>query len=171
MELSKLLSEIFVYYLDNIKPVIYKSIFDEIRMKSNVEKSISNFEELKIRKSISRDNFNSYLQELTKVEDFKDRRTSIENRLNTESVEFDKIKLFLKYSSVYEIKRMGYNDKNLKTTERTIEKYISENNIELKNGLYKCMEQIFLNLQSSIIKNPTIDNEMIKAIILHKLYE
>jgi hypothetical protein len=28
MELSKLLTEIFVYYLDNIKPVIFKSIFD-----------------------------------------------------------------------------------------------------------------------------------------------
>jgi hypothetical protein len=150
---------------------LYKSIFDEIRMKSNVEKSISNFEELKNKKSISRDNFNSYLKELTKVENFKDKRTSIENRLNTEAVEFDKIKLFLKNSSAYEIKRMGYNDKNLKAIERLIEKYMLENRIELKNGLYNCMEQVFLNLQGSIIKNPTIDNEMIKTIILHKLYE
>jgi len=150
---------------------LYKSIFDEIRMKSNVEKTISNFEELKIKKSISRENFNSYLEELAKVEDFKYKRTSIENRLNSESIEFDKIKLFLKYSSIYEIKRMGYNDKNLKTIERTIEKYISENNIELKNGLFNCMEQIFLIVHSSIIKSPAMDNEMIRTIILHKLYE
>lgn len=150
---------------------LYKSIFDEIRMKSNVETTISNFEELKIKKSVSRENFNSYLEELTKVEDFKHKKTSIENRLNAESVEFDKIKLFLKYSSEYEIKRMTYNDKNLKIIEKMIEKYISENNIELKNGLFNCMEHIFLNLQTSIVKNPTMDNEMIRTIILHKLYE
>jgi len=150
---------------------LYRSIFDEIRMKSNVEKTISNFEELKIKKSISRKNFDSFLEELRKVEDFKQIKTSIENRLNSESVDFDKIKLFLKYSAVYEIKRMGYNDRNLKNIERTIEKYISENDIILKNGLFNCMEQIFLNIQNSIKKSTTIDNEMIKTIILHKLYE
>jgi hypothetical protein len=150
---------------------LYKSIFDEIRMKSNVEKTISNFEELKIKKSISRENFNSYLDELTKVEDFKHFRTSIESRLNSESVDFAKIKSFLKYSSEYEIKKMNYNDKNLKRIERTIEKYINENTIDLTKGLFNSMVNIFLNLQSSLIKNPTLNNEMIKTIILHKLYE
>ena len=66
---------------------------------------------------------------------------------------------------------MNYNDKNLKRIERTIEKYINENNIDLTKGLFNSMENIFLNLQSSIIKNPTLNNEMIKTIILHKLYE
>ncbi len=150
---------------------LYKSIFDEIKMKSNVEKTISNFEELKVKKSISRINFNSYLEELTKVEDFKIKRSSIENRLNSESVAFDKIKLFLKHSSEYEIRRMGYNDKSLKIIERMIEKYISENRIDLEKGLFNCMEHIFLNIQSSLVKNPTMEKELVRVIILHKLYE
>lgn len=150
---------------------LYKSIFDEIRRKSNVEKPISNFEELKIKKSISRENFNSYINELTKVEDFKHIQTSIENRLNSELVDFDKIKLFLKYSSEYEIKKMSYNDKNLKRIERIIERFIAENNIDLRFGLFKSMENIFLNIENSLTKNLTMNNEMIKTIILYKLYE
>lgn len=150
---------------------LYKSIFDEIKMKSNVEKIIPNFEELKVKKSVSRNNFNSYLNELKKVEDFKSKRISIENRLNAEFVEFDKVKLFLKYSSEYEIRRMGYNDKNLKGIETKIEKYLTDNTIDLGSGLFNCMEQIFSNLQDAIEKNPAMENEMIKTIILHKLYE
>jgi hypothetical protein len=73
---------------------LYKSIFDEIRMKSDVEKTVLDFDELKNKKSISRENFDSYIDELKKTEDFKGKRISIENRLNTESISFDKIKQF-----------------------------------------------------------------------------
>ena len=150
---------------------LYKSIFDEIKMKSNYEKTISTFEELRVKKSISRNNFNSYLDELQKVENFKEKRSSIENRLNSESVAFDEIKSFIKHSSQYEIRRMGYNDKGLKEVEKMIDKFITENRIDLKSGLFNCMEHIFFNLQGTIVKNPTIENEFVKAIILHRLYE
>jgi len=175
---TELTKALLADFLDNNLPTVkyqiaplYKSIFDEIRKKSNFEKTILNFEELKLKKSVSRKDFDSYINELKKTEDFKSVRTSIENRLNAEKVGFDKIKLFLKHSSIYEIKRMNYNDKYLLNIENKINELIKKNTIDFSNGLYNCMEQVYSNSTELIADNSTIDSEMIKVIILHKLYE
>lgn len=169
---------LLVDFLDKNLPTVkyqiaplYKSIFDEIRKKSNFEKEILNFEELKLKKSISRENFDSYITELQKTENLKDERVSIENRLNAELISFDKIKFFLKNSALYEIKKMNYNDKYLINIEKKIEKLISKNNYDFSNGLYNCMDLVFLDLINLVSPNSVIDNEMLKTIILHKLYE
>ena len=165
-------------FLDNNLPTIkyqiaplYKSIFDEIRMKSDIEKTVLDFDELKNKKSISRENFDSYLNELKKTEDFKEKRASIENRLNAESVSFDKIKVFSKNSNLYEIKRMNYNDKYLLSIEKKINQLIDKVKPNLSQGLYNSMEEVYQNANSLLVGNTTINNDMIKTIILHKLYE
>jgi len=66
---------------------------------------------------------------------------------------------------------MNYNDKYLLNIENKINELIKKNTIDFSNGLYNCMEQVYSNSTELIADNSTIDSEMIKVIILHKLYE
>jgi hypothetical protein len=129
------------------------------------------FEELKQKKSISRANFDSYLNDLSSRTSLKESRASIENRLNIESIGFYEVKKFLKNSLNYEIKRMTYNDKALISLEKKIQLIINSLNLDLNEGLYNSMEVVLEETLKNMILDPTIDRELLKSIILHKLYE
>jgi hypothetical protein len=150
---------------------LYKSIFDEIKKKSDIESAMLSFEELKQKKSISRANFDSYLNDLSSRTSLKESRASIENRLNIESIGFYEVKKFLKNSLNYEIKRMTYNDKALISLEKKIQLIINSLNLDLNEGLYNSMEVVLEETLKNMILDPTIDRELLKSIILHKLYE
>src|SRR5690606_33901843 len=105
---------------------LYKSIFDEIKMKTDYEKSVTNFEELKAKKSISRGDFDKYIKELESSNSIPNTTLSIENRLNTENVNFQTVQSFKTQSRIYELKKMSYNDKAFKKAEDQIRKTKSE---------------------------------------------
>lgn len=148
---------------------LYKSIFDEIRKKSNIEHSITSFEELRRYKSVSRQDFDSYLESLRYSESIKELHNSIESRLNSENADFLIIKNFRKYSKIYEIKKMTYNDKALKIIEKEIKKAIL--NIDVNLGLVDSAEQVLSLLEIDRLINNDIDKELIQTIIFYQLYE
>jgi hypothetical protein len=148
---------------------LYKSIFDEIRKKSNVEHSITDFEELKKYKSVSRKDFDSYLESLKTSESIKELYNSVENRLNSEGAGFSIIKSFRKNSKLYEIKKMTYNDKALKNVEKEIKQAIKK--IDSSLGIVASSVQILNMLDLNKLTNNDIDKELIQTIIFYQLYE
>lgn len=172
-ELTKIkLAEYIEKYLPEVKYQIsplYKSIFDEIKKKSNIEKEITNFEELKKYKSVSRQDFDSYLESLNSSNTIKELSASIEGRLNAENVDFSTIINFRKNSKIYEVKKMTYNDKSLKNIEKEISMVIKK--VDLNLGLNKCSEEIISQLDLNKLVNNDIDKDLIQTIIFYQLYE
>lgn len=172
-ELTKIkLAEYIEKFLPDVKYQIsplYKSIFDEIKKKSNIEKNITNFEELKKYKSVSRQDFDTYLETLNSSNSIKELAISIESRLNAENVDFSTIKNFRKNSKIYEVKKMTYNDKSLKNIEKEINQVIKRLDLDL--GLKEYSEQIISQLDLSKLVNNDFDKDLIMTIIFYQLYE
>jgi len=148
---------------------LYKTIFDEIRKKSNVEKEITSFDELKKYKSVSRQDFEYYLESIKSSDSIKELSSSIENRLNSERADFSTIKSFRKNSKIYEIKRMTYNDKALKNVEREIKQAIMKLDSDL--SLVESSNKVLKNLDLEKVITNNIDKELIQTIIFYQLYE
>lgn len=174
-ELTKIkLAEYIEKYLPEVKYQIsplYKSIFDEIRKKSNIEKSVTNFNELKKHKSISRNDFDSYLENLKYSNSIHDLSNAIEHRLNSEKADFKTIRNFRKNSKIYEIKKMTYNDKSLKKLEKEISHIINEMELDADDNLQEFAEQIIKKLDANEFINNNINKELIHTIIYYRLYE
>lgn len=172
-ELTKIkLAEYIEKYLPDVKYQIsplYKSIFDEIKKKSNIEKEITSFEELKKYKSVSRQDFDSYLESLNSSNTIKELAVSIENRLNAEKVDFQTIKNFRRNSKIYEVKKMTYNDKSLKNIEKEISQVIKKLDSDL--GLKECSVEVISQLDLNKLVNNDFDKDLIQTIIFYQLYE
>lgn len=172
-ELTKIkLAEYIEKHLPHVKYQIsplYKSIFDEIRKKSNVEHSIIDFGELKRYKSVSRNDFDSYLEVLESSNSINDLLLSIESRLNAENADFSLIKKFRKNSKLYEIKKMTYNDRPLKNIEKEIKQAISKIDCDL--GLIESAQLTLKMLDMDKLTNNDIDKDLILTIIFYQLYE
>jgi len=150
---------------------LYKSIFDEIKMKSDFEKEVTNFEELKSRKSVSREDFNKYLNELKNVNSIPLLTSSIESRLNSEKVSFDILSNFRRQSRIYEIKKMSYNDKAFKVIEQRIRTVQSKLNLEGEVGLQEIHDSILSELNIESIVTHDLDANLIHAMIYYIIYE
>jgi hypothetical protein len=169
-KLSEFIDEQFPDSKYQIAP-LYRSIFDEIKMKSNYEREVTDFEGLKKSKSLSRNDVESYLGMISKQNDRNELTKSIENRLNSEMADFKLVKSFNAKAKVYEIKLMNYNDKFLKKTEKKIEQVLSNASVNLSDGLVSSMESVINRLDLSKMTTGDIDLELIKTIVLFKLYE
>lgn len=172
-ELTKMkLAEYIERFLPDVKYQIsplYKSIFDEIKKKSNIEKEITSFEELKKYKSVCRQDFDSYLKSISSSNSIKELAISIESRLNAENVDFSTIMNFRKNSKIYEIKKMTYNDKTLRNIEREINQVIKISDLNL--CLKECSDLILSQLDLSKLVNNDFDKDLIQTIIFYQLYE
>jgi hypothetical protein len=150
---------------------LYKSIFDEIKMKTDYEKSVTNFEELKAKKSISRGDFDKYIKELESSNSIPNTTLSIENRLNTENVNFQTVQSFKTQSRIYELKKMSYNDKAFKKVEDQIRKTKSELTFAENSSLIDCQQQIITELNTTNLVSNSLNNDLIAAMVLYIIYE
>ena len=148
---------------------LYRTIFDEVKNKSNVEYEMLTFEELKKHKSISRENFLNYLKVLDNISEMNDIAIKIENRLNSENVDFLFLKNFKKNAKAYEIQRMTYNDKILLKLVKDIKKKIEENSSNLQSRLLDSMNLISEKIKINNYVTATINLDYIKTIILFDL--
>lgn len=175
---SDLTKALIVNFLDKNFPdltyqiaPLYKSIFDEIKMKSDYEKEVTNFDELKSRKSISREGFSKYLEELKDVNSIPSQTTSIESRLNSEGVDFNIITNFRRQSRIYEIKKMSYNDKAFKVIEQKIRDVKNNLDLEGKTELQEIHNSILEELDFDSIVTNNIDSSLIHVMIYYIIYE
>ncbi|MBK6266145.1 DUF4297 domain-containing protein [Marivirga sp. S37H4] len=150
---------------------LYKSIFDEIKMKTDYEKSVTNFEELKSKKSISRNDFDRYIKELESSNTIPKTTLSIENRLNAENASFQTVQSFKAQSRIYELKKMSYNDKAFRRIESEIRKTKSELTFDEKSSLLSCQKQIINELNTKNLANNSVSEALIEAMVLYIIYE
>lgn len=169
-KLSEFIDRNFTNVKYQISP-LYRTLFDEIKNKTNVEHEILTFEELKKHKSISRENFDTYLKVLDNVSEMKETAIAIENRLNSENANFNLLLSFKKNAKIYEIQKMTYNDKNLLKVIQDIQSVINENDSNLTGNLISCMEMVLQNLKLEKHLSTTLNLDYIKTIILFELYE
>lgn len=169
------LSEFIDKILPNTKYQIaplYKSIFDEIKMKTNYELSVSDFDNLKKFKSISREDFSNYINQIKNNDRLDDKAKTIEDRLNSEKVNIAFIRKFRTTSKIYELKKMNYNDKGFRKIETEIKKTIEKEEDKLTGNLIESLDIIFRSLSIDEIKQyAIIDDDLIKTTILFCLYE
>lgn len=145
---------------------LYKTIFDEVKNKSNYESQVLNFDDLKTLKSISRSDFDSYLSVLKNQDEFKELIQSVENRLNSENVNFKFVKDFRKEAKTYEIDRMDHTNSLLQTKQKEVRTLI-DNYAGSTNLLYEQMEEIFTKMNNNTNVYP---ETYLKAMILCELY-
>ena len=149
---------------------LYKSIFDEVRKKSNVEEVIVDFETLKRKKSISRDDFDKYLEVVTKNSSIESTMASIEGRLNAEQVSVSLIKTFKRYAKLFEVERMNYANRMLKTV-------IDESNLIVKASacdeatLWATLDCLFAEVKKTIAAASFIEDDYLRTILLFHFYE
>jgi hypothetical protein len=140
-------------------------------MKTDYEKSVTNFEELKAKKSISRGDFDKYIKELESSNSIPNTTLSIENRLNTENVNFQTVQSFKTQSRIYELKKMSYNDKAFKKVEDQIRKTKSELTFAENSSLIDCQQQIITELNTTNLVSNSLNNDLIAAMVLYIIYE
>ena len=164
-KLAKLVEEIMPHVKYQIGP-FYRTVFDEVRNKTNVEEQAVNFERLKKMKSISRRDFATFLGELAVEDPMKDIAISIEQRLNAESVDFKFVNEFRNQAKVYEIAKMNRADKNLSDKIREIRNLITEK----PSGAPTLLDQMNEIYAQSSPGTNLINELYIKTIILFELY-
>jgi hypothetical protein len=144
---------------------LYRTIFDEVKSKTDVEDLAINFDQLKRIKSISRAQFQSYLDAISQEAAMKEMSRSIENRLNIEGVAFSFVRDFNRQAKTYEIERMNHDDANLSIAVEKIRSYVAE--YSQNKGIFDSME----NISSMVdLGNPILSPLYIKTIILFELY-
>lgn len=150
---------------------LYKAIFDEVKKKSNIEILFRSFDELKKKKSISRNDFNSYIIALQDYIEIKDIADSIENRLNNENAEFNYVNIFRKKVKEYEILLMQYNNTALKILEKKILNILSQAESIIKSTLIDTVNSVFELLELENYNKNLFDEDLIRTIIKFKIYE
>ncbi len=144
----------------------YRTIFDEVKNKTDVEEQAVDFERLKKIKSISRNDFAMFLSVLNQETSMKDRATAIEHRLNAESVDFRFVTAFRNKSKLYEIGKMNSADKNLTRLIKHIQEIITSKPSSASK-LSEQMEEIFYHVSTDSI---VFEESYIKTVILFELY-
>ncbi|MFD1174528.1 dsDNA nuclease domain-containing protein [Oceanobacillus picturae] len=100
-------------YLEELDPkgmfrlsLVYNSLFDEVKRKNNYEGDISDFKDLAHKKGISRDAFDSMINQFTRTEKIEEDWTTAEQRFNNEGVPFGVIRRLKKSWDLLKIERL-----------------------------------------------------------------
>lgn len=153
---------------------IYKSIFGEIKRKAKYEKNIENKDDLIKNKAITKKDFDEYLKitVLNKRESFKDKCDKIENRLNSENVDFAFLKIFKQRCLDIEINRMNTNNRLLESLTQTIRDIIKEFiTNQISGKLFDSMNIVYDKYLLLSKKQNSFDENYLKTLILIELYE
>lgn len=150
--------------------LIYKSIFDEVRLIGNKQVECTSFEELVSKKSISKERFSEMLSIVTKPYELDELGASIETRLNVENVPMLKIRSFKRQWKGVMVAEMNPTDahRKLKTAIQGIIKGLT--NEEQMIPLWECANLILDRLRASGMPPIYGSDEYLHSLILREYW-
>lgn len=87
-------------------PAIYRTLCDEIKRKTNVERLPKDFDELCAERSIGRERFKQILDDVKPASEFSTSLSEALSRLQSENMAFDEVRQLREACNLYEIDRM-----------------------------------------------------------------
>jgi hypothetical protein len=149
---------------------IYRTLFDEVKKKTNFELDCVDFEDFIDKKAISRQIFDEYIRSaLSNLgEEFKDIANSIKERLNTENAPLQFILDFSKCCKTLEVNRINPTSV-FRNVHARLEAIIDK--MDLKISLMENIEEAYMEYMKNKIEQNIIDEYLIKTMILFELYE
>lgn len=167
-KLSTFLDDQFPELFYQISP-LYRAIFDEVKLKTDFEPSVKDFDTLRNNKSITRIDFEKHLNTIHKKFSEVDSTSAIENRLNTELVSISEVSAFKRNVVKYRMNKMSYNNRVLNLLNEEIKRSIKSNKGSFNGRLYDDMLLVFNELKSFVTIE--MDSDYIKCVILFHIYE
>ena len=149
---------------------LYQSIFDEVRRKSNVEETITDFQTLKDKKSISRDDFERHLQLVNNGSSIDTTIASIEGRLNAEKVPFNFVRAFRRYAKLFNVERMNHANRLLKTVIDGSKPIVDADTCD-EATVVATLDCLVAEVRRKIAAASGVNDDYLKTILLFHLYE
>lgn len=107
-------------------PAIYRTLCDEIKRKTNVERLPKDFTELCSDRSISRDRFTQFLDDVKPATEFDTSLKEAVSQLQSEGMPFDEVRLVREACNLYEIERMDSTNLMLRKGRTAITKAVAK---------------------------------------------
>lgn len=172
-KLNKLIEQKFTSDIKYNPSLAYRTIFDEINRRNNVEKTPSNFEELIKYKAVTKDDFNKFLNivitEPNKVVLLKSKIFNVldNNGINTA----ERIKLNSSWKDI-EIELLKINNSFFNKTKNIIGKTIIDNEELLDRNIIDSIDLIYIQLlkNDTILKQNIYSEYFLKLLILIEIY-
>ncbi|MDR3606015.1 MAG: DUF4297 domain-containing protein [Oligoflexia bacterium] len=154
--------------------VIYKTIFDEVRIKSNSDKDASSFSELLLLKSLGKRFIEKVLQRSGVGTDYEKLWLTVLQTLSNENYTAMEIATLSKAWRTYEIHKMDPTNDVIKQLTEIISKYIDQIEAKHSKGESSTLREILKNgietVRETITKLP-YGNDLISAALLMRIYE
>ncbi|WP_143349734.1 dsDNA nuclease domain-containing protein [Elizabethkingia miricola] len=173
-KLNKFIESIYNIDVKYNPSLAYRTIFDEVNRRNNIEKDINSFEELIKLKSISKSDFENMLKivisEPDKLEQLK---KTIFNSLDLAGISISLRKNLINSWKDVEIQYLSVtNDFFMKCVD-IIKKSINKNLNGLDTGILQCLDIIYKDISDhKVILSQKIYSEyFLKIIILKELYD
>ncbi|UOY06566.1 DUF4297 domain-containing protein [Muricauda sp. SCSIO 64092] len=157
----------------NFKPSLaYKTIFDEVKRKTNVERTMDSFDDLIKHKSISKIEFENILKIVTSEPSrITKLRDEIIGRLDSENASIQFRRYFKKNWKSVEIEYLRANNLLFKKIVRQVVNVIDENEVLLTNSLVESTNNILDEvLKAKVVEEQLIfNNDYIRIVILKEI--
>ncbi|MDY3538379.1 dsDNA nuclease domain-containing protein [Riemerella anatipestifer] len=172
--LNKLIENLYSSDVKYNPSLAYRTIFDEVNRRNNLEKPINNFEELIKYKAISKQDFEKMLKivvsEPNRLDTLKNR---IFNSLDSSGISIFQRKKFVEAWKDVEVQYLTVDNEYFGQCVEIIKKSISNNLEKLDVSLLKCLDVLFADIMlNKKIKEQKIYSEyFLKMTILKELYD
>jgi hypothetical protein len=125
-------------------PAVYRTLSDEIKRKTNLERPTDTFETLCAERSISKDRFDAIMRDVRPQAAFDQFLNEALGYLKEEGMGFDEVRELRSACQTYEVQRMGMGDSVLRKARGIIEKAVQERRAEgsLSNRLTESINEI-----------------------------
>lgn len=171
--LNKLIEQKFTSDIKYNPSLAYRTIFDEINRRNNVEKTPSNLDELLMYKAVTRDDFDKFLKiVITEPNKIVALKAKIFNVLDSNGIKTaDRIKLNNSWKDV-EIELLKINNSFFNKTKSVIGKIIRDNEDLLDNNIIDSINLIYRQLlkNDTILKQNIYSEYFLKLLILIEIY-
>lgn len=149
---------------------LYKSIFDEVKKKSNIEDAVSDFETLKKRKSISREDFDGYIASVIKSSSMNEVSAAIESRLNSEKANIGFVLSFKRQAKTYEVERMDHTNGILKMIVSICKEVIVGDECS-DESLVCLVDKLLVKVKDKLNPKYYVEDMYLRTVLLFELYE
>ena len=173
-KLNKLIENKFSADVKYNPSLAYRTIFDEVNRRNNIEKEVDSFEELIKYKSISKNDFEKMLQIVVSEPNKLDLlKSKVFNSLDASSITISLRKKLLSEWKDIEIQYLTISNDFFYQCVDLIKKSIAKNLDSLNVPILKCLEIIYDDIKDyKLIKEQNIYSEyFLKAVILKELYD
>lgn len=173
-KLNRLIENIYSTDVKYNPSLAYRTIFDEVNRRNNIEKGIENFDELIQYKSISKNDFQKMLQivvsEPNKLETLKNK---IFNSLDSAGIVVSERKQLLSAWKDLEIEFLSVNNDFFKKCVDVVKKSINKNIDSLNVNILECLKIIYNDIITyKLIREQKIYSEhFLKTLILKEIYD